>query len=249
MVVTGMEWLGRAALRALPDPVVDVGTPPATDPDAPVVLTGGFGATAPVMAPLAGALARRGHPVTVVVDGAGAGCAQQAAVGLGRHVEALAEQSGRRVHLVGHSRGGQFSRVAAVRAPRSVASLTTIGTPVGLYGLGAVALGLGAAATVAGSLGVPGLATLTCLLGDCCRDYRDELVTDWPADVPFTRITGTGDRTVPSGINHESAAREVVLDATHLGLLTAPASLAAVGRAIDGATPAPTERDLVGAAA
>jgi pimeloyl-ACP methyl ester carboxylesterase len=174
--------------------------------------------------------------VVVVVDGAGAGCAQRATVGLGRRIEALAGESGRRVHLVGHSRGGQFSRVAAARAPGSVASLTTIGTPVGLYGLGPVALGLGAAASLAGSLGFPGLATLTCLLGDCCRDYRDELGTAWATDVPYTRITGTGDRTVPSGVNHEPAAREVVLDATHLGLLTSPASLAAVGRALDDAT-------------
>lgn len=214
---------------------MDADAPVAADPGSPVVVTGGFGATAPVMAPLAEALTRRGHPVTVVVDGAGAGCAQQAAVGLGRRVEALARQSGRRVHLVGHSRGGQFSRVAAARAPGSVASLTTIGTPVGLYGLGRIALGLGAAATVAGSLGVPGLATLTCLLGDCCRDYRDELGTAWPAGVPFTRITGTDDRTVPSGVNHDPAAREVALEATHLGLLTSPDALAAVGRAIDDA--------------
>jgi hypothetical protein len=249
MVVAGMEWLGRAALRALPDPEVDEGAAPAADPEAPVVVTGGFGATAPVMAPLAAALTRRGHRVTVVVDGAGAGCAQQAAVGLSRRVEALAAQSGRRVHLVGHSRGGQFSRVAAARAPGSVASLTTLGSPVGLYGLGPVALGLGAAAACAGSLGVPGLARLTCLLGDCCRDYRDELVGDWPAGVPFTRIVGTGDRTVPSAANHEPAAREVVLETTHLGLLTSPDSLAAVARAIDGATTAHRDLELAGAVA
>ncbi|NMO88479.1 alpha/beta fold hydrolase [Actinomycetospora sp. TBRC 11914] len=246
MVVAGMEWLGRAALRALPDPVVDAAAPPAADPAAPVVVTGGFGATAPVMAPLAEALTRRGHRVTVVVDGAGTGCAQRAAVGLARRVEVLAEQSRRRVHLVGHSRGGQFCRVVAARSPRSVASLTTLGAPVGLYGLGPVALGLSTAAALAGSLGVPGLATLTCLLGDCCRDYRDELDGDWPAEVPFTRITGTGDRTVPSAANHEPAAREVVVETTHLGLLTSPDSLAEVGRAIDGA---PAAGELVGAVA
>ena len=106
-------------------------------------------------------------------------------------IETLARQSGRRVHLVGHSRGGQFARVAASRAADSVASLTTLGSPVGLYGLGTVALGLGAAVTLVGTLGVPGLATISCLVGGCCRDYRTGLGSRWPDDVPLTRILGS----------------------------------------------------------
>jgi pimeloyl-ACP methyl ester carboxylesterase len=232
-VLAGMEWMGRAALRGLPDPAGAADPPPAVDPDAPVVVVGGFAATAPVMAPVAAVLARRGHPVTVAVDGAGTGCAGRAADRLGHRIEALARQSGRRVHLVGHSRGGQFARVAASRAADSVASLTTLGSPVGLYGLGPVALGLGAAVTLVGTLGVPGLATISCLVGGCCRDYRTGLGSRWPDDVPLTRILGSADRTVPGDANHDPAAHEVVIEADHLALLTCPAALRAVTDAID----------------
>jgi triacylglycerol lipase len=38
-------------------------------------------------------------------------------------------ESGRRVHLVGHSLGGIFARSAAVRMPDHVASVTTLGSP------------------------------------------------------------------------------------------------------------------------
>jgi pimeloyl-ACP methyl ester carboxylesterase len=252
-VLAGMEFMGRAALRALPDPTAGADPPPAVDPEAPVVVVGGFAATAPVMAPVAEVLARRGHPVTVVVDGAGTGCAGRSADRLGDRIETLSRESGRRVHLVGHSRGGQFARVAASRAADSVASLTTLGSPVGLYGLGPVALGLGAAVTVVGSLGVPGLATISCLVGGCCRDYRTGLGTDWPADVPLTRINGSDDRTVPGGANHDPAAYEVVIEADHLALLTCPAALRAVTEAIDRAErpgrPAFLVRDGSGAAA
>jgi hypothetical protein len=233
---TGMEWVGRAVMRGLLDPAGAVDPPPASDPGAHVVVVGGFAATAPVMEPVADVLARRGHPVTVETYGAGTGCAGRAADHLADRIETLARDTGRRVHLVGHSRGGQFARVAAARRPDSVASLTTLGTPVGLYGLGTVALGMGAAVAVVGSLGVPGLATLGCLLGACCARYRHELGEGWPPDVPFTRITGSSDRTVPSAANVEPAAREVVLEATHLALLASPASLRAVTDAIDSAT-------------
>lgn len=228
----GMEWIGGGMIRRL-DTGPRTPLPPAADPAAPVVLVGGFGATDPVMLPTARALARRGHPVTVVTDGAAAGCAGRAADALAARVAAVAKGSRRRVHLVGHSRGGQFARAAAARAPGPVASLTTLGTPFSLYGLGPVALGLGVAVVVGGTLGVPGLATLACLAGACCRDYRDALRAAWPADVPFTSIVGTDDRTVPAAANHVAGAREVVVSTDHLGLLTTGPAHLALADAID----------------
>lgn len=228
----GMEWLGGSMIRRL-DTGPPTTLPPAADPAAPVVLVGGFGATDPVMLPLARALAARGHPVTVVTDGAAAGCAGRAADALTDRVAALATGSRRRVHLVGHSRGGQFARAAACRAPDPVASLTTLGTPFSLYGLGPLAFGTGVAVVLGGTLGVPGLATLACLAGACCRDYRGALRGPWPAHVPLTTVVGAGDRTVPPAANHVPGAHEVVVDGDHLQLLTAGAAHRAVVEAID----------------
>lgn len=230
---SGMEYAGRTAMRGPREPRPGPEVPRAVEPRTPVVLVGGFGATGPVMAPLAEGLRARGHEVRLLVGGAAAGCARQATDVLTRETEGLAARHGRPVHVVGHSRGGQFARVAAVRTPGSVASLTTLGTPFALYGLGPVALGLGAMVTVAGSLGVPGLATLTCLLGDCCREYRADLDEPWTADVPFTTITGVDDRTVPTVAGHAEGSTRVVVPGGHLDLLTSARSHHAVAEAID----------------
>ena len=234
-LLTTMEWAGRRAMRDL-DRCPPGATGSAADPGSPVVVVGGFAATAPVMAPLAEGLAARGHDVRVVVEGAAAGCARRATDSLVREVESLAVRHGRPVHLVGHSRGGQFARVATARVPGSVASLTTLGTPFALYGLGPVALGIGGAVAVAGSLGVPGLATLTCLLGDCCRAYRDDLLDPWAADVPYTTITGADDHTVPGAAGHDEGSVQVEVPGGHLDLLTSTRSHRAVAEAIDHAS-------------
>ncbi|MFC5064138.1 esterase/lipase family protein [Actinomycetospora atypica] len=232
VLLGAMEWAGQAAMRRPAEPRPGPDTTRAAEPG-PVVVVGGFFATAPVMAPLAEGLTARGHEVRTVVEGAAAGCARRATDSLTREVEALAVRHGRPVHLVGHSRGGQFARVATARVPRSVASLTTLGTPFALYGLGSVALGIGGAVAVAGSLGVPGLATLTCLLGDCCRSYRADLTDPWAAGVPYTTITGADDRTVPGAAGHDEGSVQVAVPGGHLDLLTSARAHHAVAEAID----------------
>ncbi|WP_433781300.1 esterase/lipase family protein [Actinomycetospora sp. CA-101289] len=192
----------------------------------PVVLVGGFAATGPVLDPMAARLRARGHDVLPVTTGAGLGCAGRAAEALADRVIETAERTGAPVQVVGHSRGGQFARVAAaradVRAGAHVAGLVTLGAPFDLYGLRWPTLAQAAAVSAAGSLGVPGLATLACLRGGCCAAFRAGLRAPWPRDVPFTSIYSRSDRAVPWRSSHDPHARNVEVAGGHLALLTAP---------------------------
>ncbi len=63
----------------------------------------------------------------------GIGCAADCPDRLARRLDATidraSEQTGRRVHIIGHSLGGIFARSAAVRKPRQIASVITLGSP------------------------------------------------------------------------------------------------------------------------
>ncbi|HEY2222104.1 hypothetical protein [Actinomycetospora sp.] len=111
---TGMDWLGREVLRWLDEPDIGAGATPAAETELPGIVVGGFAATAALMEPVVQVLSRRGHAVSLVTEGAGAGCAGRAADGLTREIETVTARSDRQVHLVGYSRGGQLGSHHAV---------------------------------------------------------------------------------------------------------------------------------------
>src|ERR1044071_6148504 len=132
------------------------------------------------------------------------GCSQRTVDSLTRRVQILADATGQPVRIVGHSRGGQFGRAVAVQSPESVGGLVPPGPPSALWGglpppMAAMAWGL----ATAGSVGVPGLLRLGCLMGACCREFRGYLRGDWPADVPFTSIYSRTDAAVPWRSSHD----------------------------------------------
>jgi pimeloyl-ACP methyl ester carboxylesterase len=139
----------------------------------------------------------------------------------GRSAEALrctldrADNGG--VHVVAHSRGGQFAR-AVIAAGAPVRGLVTLGSGFDLYRLGLPVLGLAAALGVAGTLGRRGAPTLGCVRGPCCADFRESL-RDVIA-VPFTSIFSRRDRVVPWRSSHDPYATNVEIDGSHLGLLS-----------------------------
>jgi hypothetical protein len=63
----------------------------------------------------------------------GMGLAAECPDRLSRHLDETIDrayaQTGRRVHLIGHSLGGIFARSAAVRRPKRIASVITLGSP------------------------------------------------------------------------------------------------------------------------
>jgi len=253
MTTAALEQAGRATMSATAW-VEQLRAPLAPrEPEAalrcgrgPVLVVGGFAATDPVMAPLAARLHDLGYDVASSTAGAGLGCAGDASDALADRLIEVADRAGRPVQVVGHSRGGQFARVAARRADvvdgGHVAGLVTLGTPFDLYGLGWSVMAQAAAVSAAGSLGAPGLATLGCLWGPCCAGFRSGLRAPWPGQVPFTSIYSRRDRAVRWTASIDPHARNVEVGGQHLGLLTSPAAVAAVSEAladtVEGSEPA-----------
>jgi triacylglycerol lipase len=234
VVGLGLEHAGRATLGVTGLRYRSVGPVEAVDHpgEGPVVLLGGLCETRPCLEPMALWLTRLGYDVTPYTLGAGMGCAQRTVTSLVRRVRELADDAGRPVRLVGHSRGGQFARAVGLEAPDSVSHLVTIGTPFDLWGITphmtAIVWGL----ATAGTAGVPGLYRLGCLVGSCCVRFRDALRSPWPAESPFTSIYSRTDAAVPWRSSHDPYAHNVVVGHGHVAQLTSAAAQRAVGEAL-----------------
>ena len=97
---------------------------------AAVVVVPGFTGTDGYLAPMRRWLGRIGYRPYRSDIGHNADCLERLGHRLTATLEAAAAQTGRRVHLVGHSLGGVLSRGVACLRPDLVASVTTMGTPI-----------------------------------------------------------------------------------------------------------------------
>lgn len=207
------------------------GPPPDDPPDiwrgsGPVVLVGGLCTTEHALQPLRHWLERLGYVTTVCTIGAGMGCGGRSVTRLGAVVRSVADTAGEEVRLLGYSRGGQFARVLAQDPVIPVRSLLTLGTPFDLYGVSRFLLLQAAGIALAGSLGAPGMASLSCAFGSCCSEFRGLLRE--PVPVPFTALYSRGDGLVRWQTCIDHAARLVEVPGDHLALLTDAAPLRAV---------------------
>ncbi|WP_300013868.1 hypothetical protein [Pseudonocardia sp.] len=220
-------------VRALLDPAKDPVPVELTDGwrgTGPVVLVGGFCTTELNLDPLRARLTRLGYAVTTYTVGSGLGCGRRTVADLKDVVRAAARAAGSPVRLLGYSRGGQFARAVAADPSMPVSSLVTLGTPFDVYGV-SVPLRLQAAAlAVAGTLGVPGLFTLSCFYGTCCASFHDGLRA--VPEVPFTAVYSREDRLVRWRACLDPAARTIEVPGSHLGLLVDHEPLRAVAEAL-----------------
>ncbi len=109
-------------------------------------------------------------------------CTERALGRLEEQLEGFAERHGRRVRIVGHSRGGTMARILAVRRPDLVEGIVCLGAPLADQ-LKVHPLVRAQVRTVAllGSLGVPGLFSYGCGSGCCAAGHRrhDRAVSGW----------------------------------------------------------------------
>lgn len=206
----------------------------------PVLVVGGMGSSAIVLAPLQYWLHRVGARPVLAPIGFGVGCGERIAHTVERTLVRLTEAAGEPAVVLAHSRGGQFARAVAVRRPELTRGLITLGSPLNrllavhpIVKAHVVVLGL------AGTVGVPWLMRAGCLWGGCCRQLRADLAAPFPARVPFVSIYSQSDRIVDWRSSLDPGARHVEVDSSHTGLITDPEVFAVLSQELRALQPQP----------
>jgi pimeloyl-ACP methyl ester carboxylesterase len=209
----------------------------------PVLLVPGFLAGDASLRPLTDFLAAGGY----VPRGAGmalnAGCSEATLAALEARLEAAAEACGGPVAVVGHSRGGMFARVLAVRRPDLVSHVVTLGSPhldqLAVHPLvWTAALAVG----VLGSAGAGGLLSLRCGRGACCAAFRRDLAAPLPEGVRSLALFSRADGIVDWRSCVDPHGRSLEVAVGHFEMVHHPVALQAVGSALGERAPAPPPR-------
>jgi triacylglycerol lipase len=219
-----MRWQAELARLCL-DPMFLRGGEPRGD-GRPVVLVPGFGGGDWTLQHLAFWLRRSGYDAVRCNFVVNAGCAERALARVERRVIECSERSGRRVAVVGHSRGGYIARAAAARMPDCVSHVVALGAglarpfDVSAPALAAVAL----ARAVRGNEG--------CLTEQCGCAFTAAYTCTFPADVSLTSIYTRGDGMVRWESCLADYADNVEVTGSHVGLAWNRKSYRAIATAL-----------------
>jgi pimeloyl-ACP methyl ester carboxylesterase len=228
----GRVALEHAALRR--DPVLQGKGVPRGD-GAPVLLVPGFLAGDPSLATMAGWLKRIGYRPCRARMRANVDCATRALDRLERSVEDLAARQGRRVTVVGQSRGGTLARGLAMRRPDLVERIVCLGSPlVDQFAVHPLVRAHVTAVGVFGTFGVPGLFGRGCTSGDCCAETRALAAAPFPADVGFVSVYSRTDGIVDWRSCLDPDAEHVEVEASHIGMAANAAVYRAIAHALAG---------------
>lgn len=140
----------------------------------------------------------------------------------------LHEETGQPVTLVGHSRGGQFARVLAVRHPDLVAQVVAVGAPLLVKYPDFAAVKVPAEVLDrtwrAGAFGQ--------VFPERELEVDRDRYAEFPPGVDFVSIYSRSDGFVDWRTCIEPAATTIEVDASHRGLINGVPGIAAVGQAL-----------------
>ncbi len=226
-----VRWQAELA-RLLVDPVYrGEGVPRGTGE--PVVCIPGFLAGDGSLAVMREWLTRMGYTAHPAGINANVDCSDRALDRLDAHVAALHERSGRRVALVGHSRGGHFAKALAHRHPDRVSCAISLGagldTPfdISLPTKAAVAAFRELYARTSDRIARNGCFTDTCR----CK-FSEDFGGEFPEEVPLTSVYTKGDGVVWWEACIVPYARCVEVTGSHVGLAFNRKAFREVGRAL-----------------
>lgn len=222
------RWLGRPLAetrgwlelaRLVGDPVLyGVGVP--RGDGRPVVLMPGFLAGDQTLTVIAAWLRRIGYRPQLCGFVINAGCSDRTLDRVERRVESVRQTHGRRVALVGHSRGGHFARALAARRPDLVSHAVSMGADLqGLLGASTpTVLAVGAARRVVRATGRA--RRDTCLTLHCGCPFSHDFARPFPSEqVRLTSIYSRGDGVVHWQCQVVPHADCVEVTGSHVGLI------------------------------
>ena len=209
----GLDWL---ALRAS---AIYHGRGAVRGDGAPVLLVPGFLGSDGYLLELHGWLRRIGYRSYLSRMGRNAECLDLLTERLAARLDEARADTGRRVHLIGHSLGGVLSLIVAVRRPDAVASVITLGSP--LRGIRSHPFVIRAAAAVRERLRRQGRRP-SCYTPVCDCDSVAALRSRPPAPhvAVYTRTDGIVDWRV---CVNDDPRTDVEVPGTHIGLVWNPA--------------------------
>ncbi len=229
--VAEYRWQAELA-RLLVDPVYrGEGVPRGTDE--PVLLIPGFLAGDESLRIMRGWLRRMGYDARASGIALNVECSDRAVDRLDDRVGRIQAETGRRVALIGHSRGGHFAKALAHRRPERVRAVVSMGagldTPfdISIPTKAAVAAFRELHAVTSDRVARNGCFTATCRC-QFARDYAGA----FPAQVPLTSIYTRGDGVVMWEACVVSYADNVEVTGSHIGLAFNRKSYRAVGSAL-----------------
>ena len=212
-----LRWQAELA-RLLVDPVYRGDGLPRGD-GSPVVLIPGFLAGDGSLSVMNGWLKRlgwdpRGSGIVSNVD-----CSDRALDRLERRVARVRGETGRKVALVGHSRGGHFAKALAHRRPDWISSVISMGagldTPfdISVPTKAGVALFRSIYARTSDRVERNG-----CFTEECRCRFSADYAAEFPASVPLTSIHSRGDGVVWWEACVVPYARNVEVTGSHVGM-------------------------------
>src|SRR3954449_2175917 len=152
----------------------------------PVLLVPGFLAGDRSLGFMAQWLSRNGYRPKRARMLSNADCSGATLDRLEASIRELQETTGRRVAVVGQSRGGTHARGLAVRAPDAIAGIVTLGSPLrDELAIHPLVLGTVRAVAALGDRGVRGVFTSDCLDGGCCEEFHAAVRAPFPDEVGF----------------------------------------------------------------
>ena len=200
----------------------------------PVLLMPGFLAGDDSLGFMTKWLRRTGHQTRSAGIRANIDCSARAVERLSERTEELAERYGRRVVLIGQSRGGTFARVLAVRRPDLVAGIVTLGSPLtSSFDLHPAVRWNIRVVGALGTIGAPGMFGFDCVKGDCCEHFWHDLRAPFPEDVGFVSIYSKSDGVVRWRSCLDSAAKHIEVNSSHCGMAVNPGAYRAIATALD----------------
>jgi pimeloyl-ACP methyl ester carboxylesterase len=200
----------------------------------PVLLIPGFLAGDDSLGFMTRWLRRTGHQTRSAGIRANVDCSGKTLDKLLERTEELAERHGRRVVLIGQSRGGTFARVMAVQRPDLISGIIGLGSPLtSSFDIHPVVRMQVRVVGALGSIGAPGMFSLSCLRGECCETFRGDLQASFPDDVGFVSIYSRSDGVVRWRSCLDPAAKHVEVKASHCGMAVNPGAYRAMATALE----------------